>query len=257
MKNFALIPLLIAGCAELPPVHTTLSMQSLKAPPQATAQDVTIGVDPITYESWKEHIDLHTKISWQETDRNAPMGMGDRPGSNTARVTRSAEVSLVPLPAMRVTIHNSSSHALKLDHAKLELGDGRHQWAAMTSTGEVQGRAEGDIIGAYPAINDNHSVLDGLSGVIGQLPLLTPSLSVAAGASWEGFVCFKVEVHDADEFNDLMQADDKLTFVVAGVELDGKALPPFTFVLPKETLPKQVTCPGEEKKPSVKKCKEG
>jgi hypothetical protein len=251
MRGTILAIVFAAACAEAPPVKTTLPVHMVKTPdpPEVTQEGVTVGISPIDHFNWQRHAALSARISWQELDRNAPVVLGAS-GTSSPRVTRHDTVALVPLPALRILIRNETQKPLKFKSA--QLAGGPHKWTAFDSAGDVQGRVTNDIMNSHPAVADNRGMLDGVSRAIAELPIATPSLTIAPGAVWDGFVTFKLESHDADEFNEQMANAEKLTF---SMELEGA--PGFSFTLPRDTQQKQLTCPGDLKKPSLKKCKEG
>jgi hypothetical protein len=251
MRQFAFAMMLAAGCAEAPPVKTTLPVHILKTPEVVTQNGVSLTVDPINYDNWKNHGQVVGQISWQEVDRSAPVMAGS--GAGAARtVTRSDSVALVPLPALQVSISNQGPKPLDFAKARGELSDGQHHWVMFDSVGDVQGRVQSDIMGSHDNISNNHVVLENVANAVAQLPIASAKLTIAPGQTWQGYLTFKVEVHDGDEFNDFMANAEKLTLSLSGL---GDAN--WSVVLVKETQQKQVTCPGDLKKPSLKKCKEG
>lgn len=242
MRTYLLL-LLAGACAEVPPVKTTLPVHSLKTPDPVTKDGVSLTLDPITWDGWKNHGQIVMRISWQELDRNAPVLAGS---SSRPTVTRRDEVSLLPLPAIQVSIANQSGKPLELGKAHVELSDGQHHWKMMDSVGDVQGRVQNDVMVAHN-LSENRPLLDGLASAIAQLPIATSQLTIAPGQTWQGYLCFRLDAHDADELNDLLDKADKLTLT----------LDPFTIELPRQTQQKPYTCPGDLKKPSFKKCTEG
>jgi hypothetical protein len=242
MRQIAAL-LLLAACAEAPLVKTTLPVHALQTPSPLSQDGVTISVDPISYDSWKGHGQIVMRISWQEIDRNAPMRMGAGVGGSTPTVTRSAEIALVPLPSVLVSISNQGQKPINL--GKVRLSDGAHQWAMMDSVGDVQGRVQSDVIGAHN-ISESRPLLDGIANAVAQLPIATAKTTVAPGQTWQGYVCFKLDVHDVDEFNDFMDKTEKLTLTMDA----------FTVDIPRQTQKKDMMCPGDGKKPRISKCKE-
>jgi hypothetical protein len=250
-----LFVLLAAACAEAPPVKTTLPVHSLKTPEPVSKDGVGLTLDPITYDGWKNHGAIVMKISWQEIDRNAPVSMSvaGRGGSGSPRtstVTRSEEIPLLPLPAIQVAIENKSGKPLDFAKAHIELSDGQHHWKLMDSVGDVQGRVQNDVMSSHN-VADNRPLLDGLASAVAQLPIANSKLTIAPGQTWQGFLVFHMDTHDADELNDLLDKADKLTLAA---DLGGTS---FSVELPRQTQQKSYTCPGDLKKPSFKKCKEG
>jgi hypothetical protein len=249
-----LLALFAAACAEAPPVKTTLPVHTLKAPAPITQEGVSLTVDPITYDGWKRHGQIVMHIRWQEIDRNAPVNMMGRGGGGSpSTVTKEDDIALVPLPSLLVLIDNQSGKPLSFAKAHGELTDGARHWPLMDSVGDVQGRVQSDVMGTHN-VSENRPLLDGVASAVAQMPIATPKLTVAPGQSWQGYLCFKMDVHDADELNDLLDKAEKLTLSLTG--LDGAAAS-LSVVLQRETLEKAVTCPGDLKKPSITKCKEG
>jgi hypothetical protein len=232
--------LAFAGCVEAPPVKTTLPMQTLTAPPEATAGDVTVAVEPLTWQSWTADGRIRARLSWREADRNAPIAIGST--APPPSVVREAEVPIVPLPTFRVRVKNAGAQPLKLD--RIELSDGKHKWKPLQSIGDVQGRVEADLLERYPGLGAMREALDGVRSAIAQLPIAQKQLSVPPNGTWEGYLCFASDAHDADELNDLLGAVEKVTLTVGET----------TLTLPRSTVQKPVMCPGDLKKPSAKKC---
>jgi hypothetical protein len=246
--KFLAAALFVAGCAQALPVRVTLPVHSLKAPEPLEQQGVTIAVEPITHQSFRRYVRITGDIKWLEIDRTAPVEVGSKFDQYPRKVMFDT-VPLVPLPAMRVAIRNQTDKPLALAHSQITLGP----WPFMRSSGEIQGRVEADLLAAHPDIADNRGVLDKISGIIGALPIITSSTVIAPGQTFQGFICFQSNTHDVDEFNDLMEKTEELTLSIANVE----GAPTFTFTLPRDTQQKQMTCPGDLKKPTQKKCKEG
>jgi hypothetical protein len=245
-----LFVLLAAACAEAPPVKTTLPVHSLKTPEPVSKDGVGLTLEPITWDGWKNHGAIVMRISWQEIDRNAPVAMGGSAGARTPTVLRSDEIPLLPLPAIQVAIENKGEKPLEIARSHIELSDGQHHWKLMDSIGDVQGRVQNDVMSSHN-VADNRPLLDGLASAIAQLPIANSKLTIAPGQTWQGFLCFHMDIHDADELNDLLDKADKLTLAA---DFAGTS---FSIELPRQTQQKPYTCPGDLKKPSFKKCKEG
>jgi hypothetical protein len=241
MRLLAMCVVVVSACAA-PMVRTTVPVHALKTPEPLSQDGVNITVDTITYDNWKSHGQIVTHIRWQEIDRNAPVLMGQSGGGRTPTVTRSDDVPLVPIPSLLVSIANQGGKPVALDH--VELTDGQHHWAMMDSVGDVQGRVQSDVMGTH-SVSENRPLLDALASSVAQLPIATNKSTVAPGQTWQGYLCFRIDAHDADEFNQLLDKADKLTLSLGGM----------TIVLPRETQQKQMMCPGG--KPSLAKCKEG
>jgi len=103
---------------------------------------------------------------------------------------------------------------------------------------------QSDVMGSH-SVADNRPLLDGLASSVAQLPIGTGKSTVAPGQTWQGYLCFKIDTHDADELNQLLSTAEKWTLTLSGM----------TVTLPRETQQKQMMCPGG--KPSLAKCKEG
>src|SRR5438309_11027302 len=122
MRRVLVVLAFLGGCAELPPVKSTVDVSTLRVSkePLGTA-DVSVALELITPDNLAEHRGIVVKAQWREIDQS--MVYTGR-GVSATKVA-SAKLALLPLPAFIIRIANRTDAPISFGRAQLALEDDR------------------------------------------------------------------------------------------------------------------------------------
>jgi len=253
-KTLLALLLATAGCAELPPVKTTLDVATIRVSKEQPlgSPDVGMALAVVTPDNVQSHRDLMVTARWRGTDHSQVFD--NRNGiAPTATVMKSAEVPLVPLPAFLVRLVNRTDVPISFEHARFALKDDLgHSYDIYDDAGAVTGRVTTDFSGSHEEAGSNPQLIEWLANIVGRLTFLNRSTKIPAHGDFQGILVFKLKPRDLAELNDFLGAVGNFT-----VEITGAAGPPnLTLMakLDKTEVPLSMTCPGGTT-PTVKACK--
>jgi hypothetical protein len=249
-KNLMLILVLLAGCAEAPPIKATINVLSFKAKEQQPKLPAGIeaGIGEVTPTNIAQR-KLEIKVHWKNADPNQVRESVSNENEGT--------VPIVPMPTFIVRIINKSGKPLSFDKAKIVLADSSGKtFPAILEIKEVVARVEGQIVSLYSALEGNDRVLGPLRDAIAKMPFATTQSQVAPGADWEGFVAVKMDdLRDLEEIDKYMKGVESLSLKLDNLMLAGAPIA-LSFDFVKFSAPVKMTCPGDLKEPpSIAKCK--
>jgi len=256
----ALLAMVALGCAGAKPYQASFNSPVLQPrdAPEMEKNAVIIAVDPIARENLTQFPEVARIASWRESDPGSQHYIGATGGvSNTSQVQmvqRSAEVALVPLPAFRLRMANSTSQPVSFPAGRVQLEDNLHrQYPAIVDTLTLRGRFTREMTGGNTHIANDQGLMRTFMNAIDQIPLLSPAVTIPPGGKWSGYAVFEVGAIGEDEYNALMNSVQ--SFVLRLQSSTGGANgPEFAFNLDKQAKVVALTCPPEAKVPSLDKC---
>ena len=246
MKIFvAALLLLGAGCAETPAVKTTFNVQTLrlKDEPRGT-DDVRFAVAVVTPENLRENFKgLLFEVRYPSGSNMAATG-GEAAGT----------VAILPLPMLVVRVFNNTATPVSFAQAHFALVDDKgKQWQPFKDLGEVELRVENDMVAQFPATIGQQSLLAQLRDDVDKLSIFDQHTVVAPKTDRQGFLVFKLDVHNLAELDSYLQTIGSLTLTITNIT----GAPDLKVPLDKTTVSVTATCPGGPGKapPKLSECK--
>jgi hypothetical protein len=188
MKTTAAVVLgaLVCGCAETPAKPPESGLRSHPYQPLLPA-GITMRVSEITPQTIERHPHLILDIA------------------SSSRRRRDEPVPAVPLPTFEVTLVNRSPVPLDFADVRISLVDSKgRSYDGILDLAAVLGRVERRLIERSPSIA-NDRWLSPVRQAVAELPFLTTSLVIAAGATWTGLVPVRMDMHDGEELQEFLR----------------------------------------------------
>jgi hypothetical protein len=232
--------LLLVGCGNMSQQrHLVTSVPRLRAAAESVINhsDVTVSIDPITSVNWRDNPEVTARVSMLVNDTSQSRGADATAATAPSVTVRFEDMRLMPLPAFRVTISNNSEGKVGFAHAHARLSDDA-QTVDSLDAGEVRRRVDVDV--QMRRNRQNGSItpeeMTNIRAAIDKLPLLKTDTVIDPQHDWHGYASFRMES---------AQPITHLVFLLEGVTLDDKPLPPFRvpFVV--------------ERRHSARACKDG
>ena len=264
LKVIALVAL-VSGCGELEQRRYPVSLRTLTvgAQPSVVQGTVEVAVLPITQGNWLKYREILQHLFWKEANTDTVGGSGSgMQGAMTAAgasLLRYDDFPLLTLPAFIVQIANHGDAPLTFAHAQFRLEDGHGRvFAAITHTADVEARVRSDLVERHPELlpPGNVQLLDSVHENVEKMQLLDEKVVVPPGGSWRGYLPFRIEARDTEEFSRIARELQHLTLRIAGTQA-AEARADFVFTFDVVQRPISVVCADGTKAPSAARCPQG
>ncbi len=257
---------LVAGCGGefAEGRHYPVSLRTLAVKePSVVHGNAELAVLPITQGNWLKYREILQHLFWKEANTDTVGGSGSgMQGAITAAgasVLRYDDFPLLTLPAFIVQIANRGDQPLSFAHAQFRLEDGHGRvFSAITRIPDVEARVRGDLVERHPELLQpgNVQLLGSVHENIEKMQLLDEKVVVPPGGSWRGYLPFRIEARDPEEFGRIARDLTHLTLRITGTEA-AQERAEFTFTFDVVQRPISVVCADGTKAPSASKCRKG
>jgi hypothetical protein len=257
----SLVVLAAGACAKTRPYQKTFDIPVL-APSDAgevLKGGMRIRLAPVTRENAFQFPQIVRSVRWVEPELGPAYIIGAKnPGGPVGEPRpRSGTVSLIPLPAFFLSVDNHTGASVNLSSVAIEVeNNAHHPFSAILSSEVLRQRFFGDVTGANPFVAGDKTLMDQMMDEIGKLSVFSPSLSIADGKAWEGFLVLDVNAQSSHEYYDLMKSLKGFVVHLKGVPT-ANGPSEFDFQIDKSVRPTVLTCPPEILDPTPEQCGTG
>jgi hypothetical protein len=257
----------LAVCGPPPqPVYATIQVPTLQVhdQPEVTKEGLTISIRPIMGDTVRSFPQVYKMVTF--TVMRHPSGIFGGPDRTKPAqpVQAKSELSIIPLPAFKVSVANHTGHVLKFTQTVFRLETGAGQNYELFSGSNELGAWLENVFNSQPDLGPEVAtqVMPGLKGALDALPMLNRNRELLNGDEWNGFLVFNLNMTSASDLKKFVNSIDRLTIRLAEVPValtdagQVSKTTEFTFVVDKTTSPLRVKCPPGTKSPSTEICSE-
>jgi hypothetical protein len=257
----------LAACGPPPqPVYATIPVPTLQVhdQPEVTKDGLTISLHPIMEDTVRSLPQVYKMVAFTVMRHPSSIFGGPDTSKPAQPVQTKSELSIIPLPAFKVSVANHTGHVLKFTQAvfRLETGTGQ-SYELFSGSNEIGAWLE-NVFNSQPDLGPQVAtqVMPGLKDALNALPMLNRNRELLNGDEWSGFLVFNLNLSSANDAKKFVNSIDRLTIRLAEVPValtdagQVSKTTEFTFVVDKTTSPLHVKCPPGTKSPSTEICVE-